>query len=183
MTRKKIYAIALTFAAVGFSLLGFSSAHATVNPPYYFRYYYNHSWCITDPNDGGVGTAALMEHCSTSAAGQEMYFVSNGQGSWNIKTDNGLCLEDPNNGGNGTALIWDTCSGTNADQLWDHFQDSNNIPFWPDIATPGMAIGLYQSNPFAGARVQAETPHFPPLSADTDQEWCVTDAVGNHLVC
>jgi hypothetical protein len=160
-----------------------SPAKAAGGPPYYFKWYGNSHWCITDPNDSTTnGTGAVMEVCNVNTPGQGVTFVKYISSTWFIKTDNGMCIT--NNGGNGNPIVYDACDGNNSTQIWAYETDSNGHNFWVNGPLPNdYAIGLRNSDPFAGAVVQSENPHWPPLPADSDQEWCVTDANNQPLVC
>lgn len=171
-----ILALPLTLGLAG-------SASATAQPPYYFRFANNHSWCITDPGDSTAnGVHALLEHCSTSTPGMQLHFVKYADNAWFIETDKGMCLEDPAHGTNGTPLDWWSCEAVTW-MIWGWYTDVAGHNFWPDYATPGEAIGLLNAQPFANATIDAEVPAFPPAPRQLSEEWCVTDAIGTPLVC
>ena len=166
--------------------LTLGTAHAATDsaqPPYYFRWASNHSWCLVDPGDSVVnGTAALLSHCKTTTPGMQLHFVKIANDTWFIETDRGMCLEDPAHGPPGTALDWWSCEQVTW-MYWGWYLDVAGHDFWPDYYTTPVSIELLNANPYEGATIQGGSPPFPPLPRNLADNWCVTDAIGTPLVC
>jgi hypothetical protein len=169
---------------------GARATAATVNPPYYFRWAHNRAWCITDPGGSATnGTKAVLDECHTSTPGQQYTFslrttTPNGTQWWWIMYAatplKSMCIEDPAHAGAGTQADWWGCEDVTW-HYWTPVFDSGGHVMWANGYNVSLGLGLKNADPFPGAIIQMERLHYSPNPADSDQEWCVTDAAGNHL--